>query len=101
MLRHLQVCSYRCITSYESPLLEDFSLCIIQKHNWCAGATGKLEPCAGGSVVQVEARSFVMEGKGCAGRAPGQMSGTANLLDAALHPADAPACLAVCLAALD
>lgn len=32
----LQVCSYRCITSYESQLLEDFSLCIIQKHNWCA-----------------------------------------------------------------
>ncbi|KAI3424929.1 hypothetical protein D9Q98_008313 [Chlorella vulgaris] len=28
-----QVCTYRCITSYESPLLEDFSLCIIQKHN--------------------------------------------------------------------
>ncbi|KAL4444678.1 hypothetical protein ABPG77_002495 [Micractinium sp. CCAP 211/92] len=33
-----QVCSYRCITSYESPLLEDFSLCIIQKHN-CFGLT--------------------------------------------------------------
>ncbi|KAL4427643.1 hypothetical protein ABPG75_001732 [Micractinium tetrahymenae] len=33
-----QVCSYRCITSYESQLLEDFSLCIIQKHN-CFGLT--------------------------------------------------------------
>lgn len=28
-----QVCSYRCIVSYESPLLEAFSLCILQKHN--------------------------------------------------------------------
>lgn len=25
-----QVCSYRCIASYESPLLEAFSLCILQ-----------------------------------------------------------------------
>lgn len=25
-----QVCSYRCIASYESPLLESFSLCILQ-----------------------------------------------------------------------
>lgn len=31
----LQVCSYRCITSYESRLLEEFSLCIIQKHVRC------------------------------------------------------------------
>lgn len=31
-----QVCSYRCIASYESPLLEAFSLCILQKHN-CLG----------------------------------------------------------------
>lgn len=31
----VQVCSYRCITSYESQRLSDFSLCIIQKHN-CA-----------------------------------------------------------------
>mmetsp|Transcript_19717 Transcript_19717/g.49603 ORF Transcript_19717/g.49603 Transcript_19717/m.49603 type:complete len:548 (-) Transcript_19717:212-1855(-) len=31
-----QVCSYRCIVSYESPLLEAFSLCILQKHN-CLG----------------------------------------------------------------
>lgn len=28
-----QVCSYRCIASYESKLLEKFSLCILQKHN--------------------------------------------------------------------
>ncbi|PSC68636.1 violaxanthin de-epoxidase-related [Micractinium conductrix] len=36
-----QVCTYRCITSYESPLLEDFSLCIIQKHN-CFGLTADI-----------------------------------------------------------
>ena len=28
-----QVCSYRVLASYESPLLEQFSLCILQKHN--------------------------------------------------------------------
>ncbi|GFR46611.1 hypothetical protein Agub_g8215 [Astrephomene gubernaculifera] len=28
-----QVCQYRCIVSYESPLLEQFSLCILQLHN--------------------------------------------------------------------
>lgn len=32
----MQVCSYRCIVSHESPLLEAFSLCILQKHN-CLG----------------------------------------------------------------
>jgi hypothetical protein len=32
----LQVCSYRCIASHESPALEHFSLCILQKHN-CLG----------------------------------------------------------------
>lgn len=31
-----QVCSYRCIASYESPQLQAFSLCILQKHN-CLG----------------------------------------------------------------
>lgn len=31
-----QVCSFRCIVSYESKLLEDFSLCILQKNN-CLG----------------------------------------------------------------
>ncbi|KAK9829000.1 hypothetical protein WJX72_003323 [[Myrmecia] bisecta] len=31
-----QVCSYRCIVSHESPLLEEFSLCILQKNN-CLG----------------------------------------------------------------
>ncbi|KAL3156924.1 Vitamin D3 receptor [Trebouxia sp. C0009 RCD-2024] len=31
-----QVCSFRCIVSYESQLLEDFSLCILQKNN-CLG----------------------------------------------------------------
>lgn len=28
-----QVCNYRCIASYESPQLEEFSLCVLQKHN--------------------------------------------------------------------
>ncbi|KAJ8644389.1 hypothetical protein MRB53_006137 [Persea americana] len=31
-----QVCSYRCIASYESPKLEAFSLCVLQKNN-CLG----------------------------------------------------------------
>lgn len=31
--RCVQVCSYRVIASYESDLLEQFSLCILQKHN--------------------------------------------------------------------
>ncbi len=33
ILSLLQVCQYRCIVSYESPLLEQFSLCILQLHN--------------------------------------------------------------------
>ncbi|XP_066306834.1 violaxanthin de-epoxidase, chloroplastic-like [Miscanthus floridulus] len=28
-----QVCNYRCIVSYESPYLEAFSLCVLQKNN--------------------------------------------------------------------
>ncbi|GMY11225.1 violaxanthin de-epoxidase, chloroplastic [Fagus crenata] len=28
-----QVCNYRCICSYESPNLEAFTLCVLQKHN--------------------------------------------------------------------
>ncbi|KAH7861168.1 hypothetical protein Vadar_022506 [Vaccinium darrowii] len=28
-----QVCNYQCIASYESPNLEEFSLCVLQKHN--------------------------------------------------------------------
>ncbi|KAL8047273.1 hypothetical protein ABFX02_08G229800 [Erythranthe guttata] len=28
-----QVCNYQCIASYESPQLEEFSLCVLQKHN--------------------------------------------------------------------
>ncbi|GFY87164.1 violaxanthin de-epoxidase-like protein [Actinidia rufa] len=28
-----QVCNYRCIASYESQTLEEFSLCVLQKHN--------------------------------------------------------------------
>ncbi|KAL8473689.1 hypothetical protein ACS0TY_030509 [Phlomoides rotata] len=28
-----QVCNYQCIVSYESPQLEEFSLCVLQKHN--------------------------------------------------------------------
>nr|XP_043630755.1 violaxanthin de-epoxidase, chloroplastic [Erigeron canadensis] len=28
-----QVCNYQCIASYESPVLEEFSLCVLQKHN--------------------------------------------------------------------
>ncbi|MQL81151.1 hypothetical protein Taro_013599, partial [Colocasia esculenta] len=31
-----QVCNYRCIASYESPHLEAFSLCVLQKHNCLA-----------------------------------------------------------------
>jgi len=31
-----QVCSYRCIVSYESPKFEAFTLCVLQKHN-CLG----------------------------------------------------------------
>lgn len=27
------MCSYRCIVTYESEILEKFSLCILQKHN--------------------------------------------------------------------
>jgi hypothetical protein len=29
----VQVCSYRVIASYENPLLEEFSKCILQRHN--------------------------------------------------------------------
>ena len=36
-----QVCSYRCIVSHESQLLEDFSLCILQKHN-CLGKSAEI-----------------------------------------------------------
>lgn len=36
-----QVCSYRCITSYESPLFEKFALCILQKHN-CMGNSASI-----------------------------------------------------------
>ena len=36
-----QVCTYRCIASYESSALEAFSLCIIQKHN-CLGLTAEI-----------------------------------------------------------
>jgi VDE lipocalin domain len=36
-----QVCSYRCIASYESPALQQFSLCIIQKHN-CLGLAAEI-----------------------------------------------------------
>ena len=37
----IQVCSYRCIVSHESQLLEDFSLCILQKHN-CLGKSAEI-----------------------------------------------------------
>ncbi|KAM1659466.1 hypothetical protein FF1_002573 [Malus domestica] len=36
-----QVCNYRCIASYESPNLEAFSLCVLQKHN-CLGLDAKI-----------------------------------------------------------
>lgn len=36
-----QVCSYRCIVSHESQLLEDFSLCVLQKHN-CMGKSAEI-----------------------------------------------------------
>lgn len=37
----VQVCSYRCIVSYESQLFTDFSLCVLQKHN-CMGLTSHI-----------------------------------------------------------
>lgn len=37
----VQVCSYRCIVSHESQLLEDFSLCILQRHN-CLGKSAEI-----------------------------------------------------------
>ena len=36
-----QVCSYQCIVSYESPELEAFSLCVLQKHN-CLGLNSSI-----------------------------------------------------------
>ena len=36
-----QVCSYLCITSYESSAFEEFSLCILQRHN-CLGLTAEI-----------------------------------------------------------
>lgn len=36
-----QVCSYRCIASYESKSLEAFSLCVLEKHN-CLGMTAEI-----------------------------------------------------------
>ena len=36
-----QVCSYRCIASYETPALEAFSLCVLQKHN-CLGLDARV-----------------------------------------------------------
>ena len=41
MVADLQVCSYRCIVSHESQLLEDFSLCVLQKHN-CMGKSAEI-----------------------------------------------------------
>ena len=35
------MCSYRCIVSHESQLLEDFSLCVLQKHN-CMGKSAEI-----------------------------------------------------------
>ncbi|KAJ0601699.1 putative violaxanthin de-epoxidase [Helianthus annuus] len=41
-----QVCNYQCIASYESPILEEFSLCVLQKHN-CLDLDAKIpeKPC--------------------------------------------------------
>ncbi|KAH7297711.1 hypothetical protein KP509_25G007800 [Ceratopteris richardii] len=36
-----QVCSYRCIASYECSELEAFSLCVLQKHN-CLGLSAEI-----------------------------------------------------------
>lgn len=36
-----QVCSYRCIVSYESEKLEAFTLCVLQKHN-CLGLSADI-----------------------------------------------------------
>ncbi|CAI6007676.1 unnamed protein product [Closterium sp. NIES-65] len=40
-IHHHQVCSYRCIVSYETPKFEAFSLCVLQKHN-CLGMTAEI-----------------------------------------------------------
>ncbi|EFJ31817.1 hypothetical protein SELMODRAFT_408066 [Selaginella moellendorffii] len=37
-----QVCSYRCIVSYETPTLEAISLCILQKNN-CLGLSAEIQ----------------------------------------------------------
>ncbi|KAI3952689.1 hypothetical protein MKX01_013651 [Papaver californicum] len=36
-----QVCNYRCIASYESPNLDAFSLCVLQKHNYLCHETAE------------------------------------------------------------
>lgn len=36
-----QVCQYRCIVSYETPQMAEFSLCILQKHN-CRNLDAKI-----------------------------------------------------------
>lgn len=36
-----QVCNYQCIASYESPILEEFSFCVLQKHN-CLGLDARI-----------------------------------------------------------
>lgn len=41
MFEAMQVCSFRCIVSYESALLQDFSLCILQKNN-CLGLSADI-----------------------------------------------------------
>jgi hypothetical protein len=35
------VCSYRCITSYETPAFESFSLCMMTKNN-CLGKSATI-----------------------------------------------------------
>ena len=37
-----QVCSYRCLRSYETPLFTDFALCVMQKHN-CMNNDAKIQ----------------------------------------------------------
>lgn len=36
-----QVCAYRCITSYETKTMENFSLCVLQKNN-CMGNSAQI-----------------------------------------------------------
>ena len=72
----MQVCSYRVLASYESPLLENFSRCILQKHNCLRNAaeipmTPAPEPLASfrGDALTWEAAEDIFIGHLAEGRA--------------------------------